>query len=286
MTKHTKVLDSFLSVNDNTNGFVGIDTVISAVGRPAILLQIPLIKLAAASDSVKWFLPSEYGTDIKYGPASANEKPHQLKLKVRAYLEEDEAIRQSGLKYTYVVTGPYPESYMDFNSSAREAGGWDFDTKTTYLLEKNNRVSFTSQKEYVHVFSVLLLFRDFFFFISNLSCTYSTGDLVLATLRHPAASFNKALKVNSFTTTPAEFHAEIERQTGGPWTVHDTSLARLREIEQEAWAAGIPAAAVVTLRRIWSDGGTLYDHRDNGVIGEPRVMTLKETVANHLKRRA
>jgi hypothetical protein len=133
-----------------TRFHLGIDTVISALGRPAILLQILLIQLAAASDSVKWFLPSEYGTDIKYGPASANEKPHQLKLKVRAYIEEAEEVRKSGLNYTYVVTGPYPESYMDFRPEAREAGGWDFKSKITYLLEKNNRVSFTTMKEYVY----------------------------------------------------------------------------------------------------------------------------------------
>jgi uncharacterized protein YbjT (DUF2867 family) len=49
---------------DVKKAYQGIDTVISAVGRNVIETQINLFKLAAESDSVKWFLPSEYGTDV------------------------------------------------------------------------------------------------------------------------------------------------------------------------------------------------------------------------------
>lgn len=108
----------------------------------------------------------------------------------------------------------------------------------------------------------------------------SVGTLVLYTLRHPAASFNRALRVNSFTATPAEIQAELERQTGGePWAdVQYTSLPRLRELEQQAWAEGKPYATVFTLRRIWTEGGTLYEKRDNDVIGDPKLTTLEEVV--------
>lgn len=136
--------------------FSGIDTVVAALGRGVIDSQLLLIKLAAASDSVKWYFPSEYGTDIKYGPQSATEKPHQQKLKVRAYLEGDEEIQKSGLKYTYVVTGPFADGYLRLLGSP-EAGGWDVKTKTAWLLEKNNKVSLTTMKEYVHL---LLLKHD------------------------------------------------------------------------------------------------------------------------------
>lgn len=113
----------------------------------------------------------------------------------------------------------------------------------------------------------------------------SVGTLVLATLRHPTASFNRALRVNSFTTTPAAIQAEFERQTGGsPWSdVQVTSLARLRELEQEAWDKSRPEATVLTLRRIWTEGGTLYEKRDNEVIGDPPMMTLEEIVAQLVK---
>jgi hypothetical protein len=113
------------------------------------------------------------------------------------------------------------------------------------------------------------------------------GTLVLATLLHATPEIrNRPLCVNSFTTSPAEIQAEFERQTTGkPWDdVSCTSVSRLRELETAAWEAGNPAATVFTLRRIWTEGGTLYDQRANGLIGEPKMMSLQEVVANEIKR--
>lgn len=91
--------------------------------------------------------------------------------------------------------------------------------------------------------------------------------------------------MNSFTTSPAEIQAEFERQTTGkPWeNVSVTSLERLRELETTAWDSGNAAATVLTLRRIWTEGGTLYEQRDNGIIGEPQMMSLQEVVANAIQ---
>lgn len=113
------------------------------------------------------------------------------------------------------------------------------------------------------------------------------GTLVLATLLNATPDTrNRPLCVNSFTTSPAEIQAEFERQTTGqPWeSVSNTSLARLRELETAAWEAGNPGATVVTLRRIWTEGGTLYAQRANEEIGEPKMMTLEEVVANEVGR--
>ncbi|KAJ6074904.1 uncharacterized protein N7446_002681 [Penicillium canescens] len=222
--------------------YEGIDTIISALGRNTLAQQIPLIRLAAASPSVKWFLPSEYGTDIKYGPASAYEKPHQQKLKVRAYIENE--VSRDDLSYSYVVTGPFAEMYLNLVPGLEEAG--------VGMSDAGRRV----------------------------------GTLVLNTLLHATAETrNSALCVNSFTTTPDKIQAEFERQTGQRWeSVSRTSLARLRELETQAWKAGNPAATVLTLRRIWTEGGTLYAERDNRAIGEPRVMGLEEVVANEIAR--
>ncbi|KAJ5650325.1 uncharacterized protein N7484_004048 [Penicillium longicatenatum] len=241
--------------------YTGIDTVISALGRMALAQQIPLIRLAAASPSVKLFLPSEYGTDIAYGPASANEKPHQQKLKVRAVLEKE--ISREQLNYAYVVTGPFAEMYLHFAPGVDEAGGWDVKARKAVLLgEKGEeRVSLTTMKD--------------------------VGTLVLSTLLKASSEIlNRALCVNSFTTTPAQIQAEFERQTtGAPWTdVSYTPLDRLRELEAKAWEEGKPVATVLTLRRIWTEGGTLYEKRANGIIGEPKVMGLEEVVANEIKR--
>ncbi|KAJ5084489.1 hypothetical protein NUU61_009068 [Penicillium alfredii] len=241
--------------------YEGINTVISALGRNALAQQIPLIRLAAASSSVKWFLPSEYGTDIAYGPQSAHEKPHQQKLRVRAVLETE--IARQDLEYTYVVTGPFAEMYLHQTPGVEEAGGWDVKRQRAVLLGDagTEKISLTTMKD--------------------------VGTLVLCTLLTDSPETrNRALCVNSFTTSPAEIHAEFERQTGGqPWeSVSRTPLAWLRELEAAAWEAGNPAATVLTLRRIWTEGGTLYAQRDNGVIGEPGTMGLQEVVANEIRR--
>lgn len=136
-----------LSTTNPQTTCAGIDTVISALGRMALAQQIPLIRLAAASPSVKLFLPSEYGTDIAYGPASVNEKPHQQKLKVRAVLEKE--ISREQLDYAYVVTGPFAEMYLHLTPGIDEAGGWDVKARKAVLLgEKGEaRVSLTTMKE-------------------------------------------------------------------------------------------------------------------------------------------
>lgn len=100
--------------------------------------------------------------------------------------------------------------YMRGLPAGREGGGWDVRARKATLLERDARVSLTTMKEYVvhqvHTSMSGLLLTGY---------DVSVGTLVLATLRHPSASFNRALRVNSFTTTPAAIQAEFERQTTG-----------------------------------------------------------------------
>lgn len=106
---------------------------------------------------------------------------------------------------------------------------------------------------------------------------------MVAALLHPEASRNRALKVNSFTTTPAEILAEFERQTGGnKWSVTHTPLEELKSLEKEAWDKMSPSATVLTLRRIWTEGGTLYEKRDNEDIGGPVMDTLAKAVSREI----
>lgn len=128
---------------------LGIDTVISSLGRDVLADQIPLIKLADSSPAVKWFFPSEYGTDIEYSPASAGEKPHQQKLKVRAALRE-----AKNLAHTYVVTGPFADGYIGPGVPGGRGGAFNIKEKKADLLGGGNeKVSLTTMSEYVyHVF--------------------------------------------------------------------------------------------------------------------------------------
>ena len=100
-----------------------------------------------------------------------------------------------------------------------------------------------------------------------LANTTSVGNFVVAALNHPDESFDKALRVQSFVVTPNEVLAEYERQTGTKWIVAKTPLDDMRKLEADAWETGHPKAALITLRRIWAEGGTLYDENDNTVIG-------------------
>lgn len=116
---------------------------------------------------------------------------------------------------------------------------------------------------------------------------YSTGKLVLGVLKHPAETKNIAVRVNSFTTTPLKIVAEFERQTGHKWTVNFTTHEDLRSTEKESWEKKEPYATLYTLRRIWSEGGTLYEKRDNGLVGmddATDTQTLEDVVKEAIQQ--
>ena len=116
--------------------------------------------------------------------------------------------------------------------------------------------------------------------------TYSSvGKAVVAALRNPEASFNRALKVQSFVVTPKQILVEFEKQTGGQaWAVCSYSLHEVKAAEERAWSEGSAYAVDYTLRRIWAEGGTLYDEVDNERIGldGARLETLETAVRRAL----
>jgi hypothetical protein len=123
---------------------IGIDTVVSCVGRGGIQKQINLITWAEEV-GVRRFFTSEYGTDIEYWPESAHEPPHQLKLKVRAHMKT-----MKKLEHTYLVTGPYCDLYFGTMKARPELGQFDVKEKKAVLLgDGNGPVSFTAMAEYV-----------------------------------------------------------------------------------------------------------------------------------------
>lgn len=130
--------------DDVVSAYQGVDTVISCVGRGALELQIEWIRLAEESTSVKWFLPSEYGTDIEHNSKSPNEKPHQLKLKVRAYVRD----QVKRLKVTYVVTGPYFDMWVNTMSGVEISGGFVTEKKEVYIIDEGEgKVGFCTMWE-------------------------------------------------------------------------------------------------------------------------------------------
>lgn len=130
-------------------------------------------------------------------------------------------------------------------------------------MERERSASPQSQSK-----SSLLIEESGTFQLTNLALS-SVGKLVVAALRHPEVeeAGGKALKVNSFEVTPNQVLAEYEKQTEAKWKVEYVPLKRLIEEEKKLWEEGHPKATVLTLRRIWSEGGTLYEKTDNGAIG-------------------
>lgn len=224
------------------------------MGRNAILAQIPLVKVAEASPSIQFFYPSEYGTDIEYDASSTSEKPHQLKLQVRKYIRE----KTRKLKVTYLVTGPYSGLYFG-SSPEPQAGTFNVKArKATLLGTGEEKVSFTTEKD--------------------------VGRLLVAALKTRTSEHERILKVNSFTVTPKEILGEFEKQTGAKWEVSYTPMEVLKKAEQNAWEKNTPFTTMYTLRRIWTEGKTLYKESDNNKIGFEDAETMEEQVSKVMKR--
>lgn len=163
------------------------------------------------------------------------------------------------LQVTYVVTGPYFESWVERTPELYdECPGYDVKTKTALLVEDGEgRVGFTTKPD--------------------------VGKLVVAALQHPEASVGKALKVHSFETTPKKVLAEYEKLTGDGWSVSHVPLSKVVEVEKKLYDESHPKATIITLRRIWAEGGTLYAKTDNEDIGiQPEDLDSLESVLKRM----
>lgn len=228
----------------------------SAVGRNVIEKQINLISLAERSSSIVRFIPSEFGTDVVYDESSLTEKPHQMKLKVRSFIESSAVQR---LTYTYIVTGPFADLYVGNMPNEPRLGSFDVVKREATLLgDGKGRISLTTMAD--------------------------VGRFLVASLKHPEVSDRKALKVKSFTTTPEAILHEMQRQTGRRFRVQYTPLDDLKAFETKAWDEGSPVASLCTLRRIWTEGKTLYAHNDAESIGVVKTDTVEMVVQAAIMR--
>lgn len=152
-----------------------------------------------------------------------------------------------------MVTGPYGEGYLGAARGFTELGAFDVKEKKAIVLGDGNRK------------------------VSLTTCP-DVGRLVVKALLHSEESRNKALKINSFTATPLEIVHEYEKQTGDKWTIEHTAFEKAREFEKQAYEQKKPWAVGMTLRRIWGEGGTLYEKRDNWIIDGEETETLEVAV--------
>ena len=213
------------------------------------------------------FYTSEYGTDIEYWPErSAHEPPHHDKWTVREYFKSVQT--WSDLEHTYLVTGPYSDLYFGPFLANPELGSFNVKERKAVLLGTGDEeVSFTAMAD--------------------------VGKFLLSALLRPSLSRNSTLIVHSFTATPRQILAEYERQTTrgqdqDPWSVSYTSLARLRDLEHQAYQlhqSQSAIATVATLRRIWTEGGTIHKYYDDeGVLEMAEGLEGKETLESQVRK--
>lgn len=173
---------------------------------------------------------TEYGTDIRYDPVtSPHEKPHQNKLSTRAHIEKIVSSDPSALEFTYVVTGPFLDTFL-FASGGRPAG-YDASAGTYSIVGPKD----ASQQRIIS------------------GTTYvDTGKYVLSSVLTPEASKNATLRVSSADSKPAELLEAIRKVAGKELEVKYKTLDDLREEEKRAWEEKNPSATVYTLTRIVS----------------------------------
>ncbi|KAK8230787.1 isoflavone reductase family protein [Phyllosticta capitalensis] len=288
------------------------DTLVSCLGRSILSQQTTLLRLAASrSSSIRRVFPSEYGTDVLHPvtPDPHAEPPHRFKLEARAL---------RSLSYTYLVTGPYADMYVgmtgrdlvtrDAEQAWDRAGGFDVRRRRATLLcqtspspssssssddnddnDVNDDGTDNGKDDVADDRIALTGMRD-------------VGRFLVASLRLPGATHNRALRVHSFVTSPREILREFRRQLNitnandkntanndntTPWTVRHVDLAELQARERRAYERGDPEKGLFSVRRIWTSGGTLYEGqggRDNEVLGDVQRETLEGVVREEVGR--
>lgn len=175
---------------------------------------------------------------------------------MRKYIREN----TQKLKVTYLVTGPYSDLYFG-KSPEPKAGTFDVRArKATLLGTGEEQVSFTTEMD--------------------------VGRLLVAALKTPTGEHERILKVNSFTVTSKDVLEQFEKQTGGKWNASYTPLEELKKAEKDAWEYDSSFKTGYTLRRIWTEGKTVYQESDNNKIGFKEPETIEEQVRKVIKRQS
>lgn len=138
------VVGDVTNPKDIETAYREVDTVISCLGRDALEGQMELIRLAEASPTVRWFFPSEFGTDPEHNEGSSQEKPHQTKLAIRKFIRES----TKQLNVTYLVVGPYFDMWVDRRKWNDGLGGVDVLEREAILTgDGETKIGFTTLKE-------------------------------------------------------------------------------------------------------------------------------------------
>ncbi|KAI0439033.1 NAD(P)-binding protein [Xylaria telfairii] len=180
----------YTSLESLTNALRGQDAVVSTVGQVPVADKLLLVE-AAVKAGVKRFIPSEFGSNTVH-PKASKLPSYADKVAVQDALKKK--AQDSGMTYTFVLTGPF----LDWG--VRVGFLVDLKGKSITLWDGGDRAFSTT--------------------------TLSTiGQAVAGVLKHPEETKNRAVYVQNTAISGKKLLEIAKRATGSDdWKVNNASL--------------------------------------------------------------
>lgn len=194
----------YSNFNALVEALVGQDVVISAVGGEGLTSHFDLtLVVAALQAGVKWFIPSEFVSDITH-PFYSSLPFVASKVATMELLKKN----QSRIAHTFITTGIFLDWGLDNGFL-----GFDISNRTVILYDDGK-----------NLFSGTTL--------------PSIVKAVVAILHHPELTQNKRIYVADATLTQQQALALFEKYTGSNWTVRHVSTEDSLKKGADAFAKG------------------------------------------------
>ncbi|KAK2731798.1 hypothetical protein FQN55_004455 [Onygenales sp. PD_40] len=184
-----KVVKSDFSPISLTNNFTDQDAVVSIVGPEGFDDQRKVVDAAIAA-GVKWFIPSEFGSDTNNPKVLEIAVMLAGKRKLVEYLET----QQDKISWTVVIPGPFADWGIEHGFLQ-----YDIPNKTAVIWDEGD-VPVTQ------------------------STLAQIGRATVAVLEHPSETANQYVYISSYTATANDILAALESATGSKWNVQKVDL--------------------------------------------------------------
>ncbi|KAI1136414.1 NAD(P)-binding protein [Hypoxylon sp. FL0543] len=226
------------SLDSLVDALEGQDAVISNLGHPALSKQ-PLLIEASVKAGVKRYIPSEFGSDT-LNPKTAALPGYKEKIDSQKAVKK--AAAESGLTYTFILTGPFLDWGVKFPFLA------DAKNRTIELCDGGHRKT-------------------------SLTTLASVGKAVVGVLNHPEETKNRAVYVQDAALSLKELEEYLKKAVGADgWKENVTSIAEgLKQTEEEIKRGdlSVGAMALSSLKAaMWGEGyGGHFQKLDNDLFG-------------------
>jgi len=226
-----------LNVENLKQALNGVDVVICTYGAAAIHKeQLALIEAAKAA-KVKRFIPSEFGVDIEHHESVDFVKPKKQIM---------EAVKASGLEYTLVPCGFFPETTFT------EVFGFHINQGQVEIIgEGNAKISWTHRED--------------------------VGRYLVQIVKHCDKTVNKVIRVEGDRGTFNEVVKLMEEKKNKKFTVKHLPLEEAKKKNQTL--KNPMDVAVNQLRIIAEEGKVLLKTNDNNLFSEVKPLKLKDVIA-------